>query len=163
MKIQKEIWAVASAIGFLIPYLIDKIAGPVLISIGSPVAFLKSPILLQTYPLTTTAIVIRTLSIFVSVMLAISFLPKKYFIKAAVLFFVGILAEFFAIQQLATGFRVTTIQWTLSIAYGSLTLILGIVWFVLKGIWSMFGGKEASSHGSPSNEEKSILDPPREE
>lgn len=163
MKIQKEVWLVIATIGFLIAYLIDKLAGPVNITVKAPIAFLTSPYMLHTYPFTATAIIIRTIAIFISCMLILSLFGRKYFTKAIVLFFTGILAEFFAIQQLATGFRVTTIQWTLSIAYGSLTLILGIIWLILKGMWSSFGGKELPETSTTSaSEEKSVLEPPKE-
>ena len=90
-------------------------------------------------------------------------MEEKYFAKAVMLVFIGVLAEFFAIQQLATGFGITTIQWTLSIAYGSLLLTLGIVSMVLKGIWSAFNQKEEQE--SPTDpdeggkEDKSVLEP----
>jgi hypothetical protein len=71
------------------------------------------------------------------------------------------LAEFFAIQQLATGFKLTTVQWTLSIAYGSIMLVVGIVWLILKGIWSSFGGKETTQE--VTGEEDSVLEPHNEE
>ena len=161
MKLAKEVWLVIASVGFLLSWLIDRLAGPVTINVGSPIAFLTSPVLLHTYPLTATAIIIRTIAIFVSTMLVFSIVTRKYFTKAVILFFMGMLAEFFAIQQLATGFRVTTIQWTLAIAYGSLTLILGIAWLVLKGIWSIFNKEKTAP--PPSEEGKSVLEPPHEE
>jgi hypothetical protein len=160
MKLAKEVWLVIAGIAFLIAWLIDRLAGPVSIHVGSPIAFLTSPRLLNTYPFTATAIIIRTIAIFISSMLVVSLFNKRYFTKVIVLVFLGTLAEFFALQQLATGFRVTTIQWTLSIAYGSLVLILGIAWLILKGIWSSFGGKEKDQE---ETEEKSILEPQEEE
>jgi len=103
-------------------------------------------------------------AIFISIMLIMSLFQRKYFTKVIILLFVGVLAEFFAIQQLATGFRVTTIQWTLAIAYGSITLILGVIWFILKGVWALFGGKEVPEGSTTTpKEEKSILEPPKEE
>jgi hypothetical protein len=160
MRITKEVWFVIAAVAFLMSWLIDRLAGPVTMNIGSPVAFLSSPILLHTYPLTATAIIIRTFALFVSAMLAFSIVKGKYFTKAIILFFVGMLAEFFAIQQLATGFRVTTIQWTLSIAYGAFSLILGIIMMILMGIWASFNKKEESTPQNEEDKEKSVLEPP---
>lgn len=151
MKIKKEVWLVAAIVAFLVSYLIDRLSGPVIMNIGNPTIFLRSPTLLHTYPFTATAIIIRTVAIFISSMLVISLFERKYFTKAVILFFVGLLSEFFAIQQLATGFRVTTIQWTLSIAYGSLSLILAIAWMVLKGVWSLFNKEESVSTTTESS------------
>jgi hypothetical protein len=156
MKIKKEAWLVVAAVGFLLAWLIDRLAGPVSISVGSPIAFLKSTVILNKFPFTATAIIIRSLAIFISTMLVVSLFEKNYFTKAIVLFFVGLLAEFYAIQQLANGFKLTTIQWTLSIAYGSLLLTTGVVWMLLKGVWSMFGGRE---NDKKENAEKSVLEP----
>lgn len=165
MKIQKEVWLVIATVAFLLSYLIDRIAGPVNISVGNPIAFLSSTTLLSRYPFTAAAIAIRTTAIFISAMLIItSVIERKYFTKAMILLFVGILAEFYAIQQLATGFKLTSIQWTLSIAYGSLLLTLGVIAMVLKGIWSSFNQKEESTSQSTgpddeSGQNKSILEP----
>ncbi|OGY24618.1 MAG: hypothetical protein A2172_03880 [Candidatus Woykebacteria bacterium RBG_13_40_15] len=163
-KLGKEVWLVVAAVMFLLSYLIDRLAGPVNISVKAPIAFLTSSFMLRTYPFTAAAIIIRSLAIFVSSMLIISLFERKYFSKAIFLLLAGVLAEFFALQQLATGFRVTTIQWTLSIAYGSLTLVLGIAWLILKGIWALLGGKEVPESSTRSTtEEKSVLEPPKEE
>lgn len=160
MKLAKEVWLVIVVVAFLLSWLIDRLAGPVSIFIGNPIAFLTSAKLLNTYPFTATAIGIRTLAIFISTMLVLSLFSRKYFTKAIVLIFVCTLAEFFAIQQLATGFRVTTIQWTLSIAYGSLLLIVGIAWLVIMGIWATFNKGGATQN--ETKEEESVLEPPKE-
>jgi hypothetical protein len=159
-KIGKEIWAVIAILGFLLSWLIDRVAGPVSMNIGNPIAFLYSTDLLNKYPFTSTAILIRSVAIFISAMVIVSLIEKRFFTKAIALFFVGLLAEFYAIQQLATGFHITTIQWTLSIAYGSLLLALGIVWMILKAIWSLFsGGTAQKSSSEVTSEEKSVLTP----
>jgi len=161
MKIPKEIWLIVAVVAFLIAYLIDKIAGPVTIVIGAPIAFLKSSSLLHMYPFTATAIFIRTFALFVSSMLIVtSIMDRKYFTKASILFFVGLLGEFYAIQQLTTGSHLTTIQWTLSIAYGCLSLAIGIISMILMGIWGMFNqGDAPTTTTEKPEEEKSVLEP----
>jgi hypothetical protein len=159
IKIKTEVWVTIAAVGFLISWFIDRVTGPIAIMIGNPIAFLASPIILNKYPFTATGIIIRTFALFISSMLAISIVKQKYFTKALILLIVGLVAEFFAIQQLATGFRVTTIQWTLAISYGSLILVLGIIWMILKGIWSMFNKKEIPKV-TETNRENSVLEPP---
>jgi len=142
MKIEKEVWLVIAIIGLIVAWLIDKIAGPISISVSDPISFLQSPLLLNKYPLTTTAVAIRSVSVAILIVAAMALLiEKKYFTKAFSLFILGVLGEFYAIQQLATGFQLTSIQWTLSIAYGSLCLVFGIIAMILMGIWSMFNKK----------------------
>jgi hypothetical protein len=159
MKLQKETWLVVATVSFLLSWLIDRLAGPVIIVIGNPITFLKSPILLHTYPFTATAIIVRAIALFISAMLITTIIERKYFTKAIVLFFIGTLGEFFAIQQLATGFRVTTIQWTLSVAYASLILTIGIIWMTLMGIWTAFNQKETVQKPKEESGEESILTP----
>lgn len=166
MKISKEVWLGVAVVAFLLAYLIDKLAGPVSITVGNPVAFLTSPVLLNLYPFTAAAIVIRSVALFISVMIIVGLIEGKYFAKIAIIIFIGLLAEFYSIQQLANGFKMTTIQWTLSIAYGSVLLILGVIGFALKGIWSLFNGggqkettDDSSGSDSESGEDRSVLDP----
>lgn len=148
-----------AAVGFLLAWLIDRLAGPVLITVGSPIAFLKSNYLLTHYPFTATAIIIRAIALFISTMLlTTSIMERQYFTKAVILFFVGLLAEFYAIQQLANGFRLTSAQWTLSIAYGSLTLSVGIIWMILMGIWSSFN-EDKTPPAQTGGSNQSILTP----
>lgn len=154
-----EIWIVIAALAFLASWLIDRVAGPVSIQVKDPIAFLKSTALLNKYPFTATAMLIRTFGLFVSAMIVTSAFNRRYFTKALILLVIGILAEFFAIQQLATGFRVTTIQWTLSIAYGSLLITLGIFWMTLKGIWGLFNKEESPETSREENKIGSVLEP----
>jgi len=158
-KLQSEVWLVIAAILFLVSWLIDKLGGPVSIVVPAPIAFLKSTTLLHTYPFTATSIIIRTLAIFISVMLITSLVRKKYFTKAISIIIVGVLAEFYAIQQLATGSHLATIQWTLSIAYASIILLAGVVWMILKGIWSTFNKSEDVKVTTEEKEAPSVLEP----
>ncbi len=159
MKITKETWLGVAIVGFLLAFGIDKIAGAVTITVGNPVAFLTSPVLLNTYPFTAAAIAIRSFALFLSVMLIVSLIEGQYIAKIAIISFIGVLAEFYSIQQLANGFKMTTIQWTLSIAYGSVLLAVGVVIFALKGVWSMFNKKEVQADNSEEDDDKSVLDP----
>src|SRR3990167_98912 len=154
MKLAKEVWLTIAVVGFLLSWLIDRLAGPVVITVGSPVAFLTSPVLLNLYPFTASAIIIRSIALFISAMLVVSIMEKQYFGKVAFLIFAGVLAEFYAIQQLANGFKMTTIQWTLSIAYGSVLLVLGILAMALKGIWSIFNSEDEKNTTDTENEGK---------
>lgn len=158
MKLSKEVWLVVATVAFLLAWLIDRLAGPVVITVGNPIAFLRSSVILQRYPFTATAIIIRAFGLFVTSMLVItSILERQYFAKAVALFFIGILAEFYAIQQLANGFKLTTIQWTLSLAYGSIALVGGIAWLILKGIWWSFNKEKGT--GTNGGSENSVLEP----
>jgi predicted membrane protein len=105
----------------------------VMIIIKNPLNFL-SPVNLAKFPFTAVAVGLRSLAILLSAVLALSLIEKMFFVKAIVLLFLGALAELYSIQQVATGMRTTSIQWTLSLSLGGLTFILPIIYYVLRGI-----------------------------
>lgn len=118
---------------FLASSVLNYFAGPVVISLTNPVQFL-APAVISKYPFTAVEIGLRTLAIFLSLILALSLIEKNYFPKAVISLFLGALGIFYAIQQIATFGRVTPIQWTLSFAYAGFMLILAIVYYLIRGI-----------------------------
>jgi hypothetical protein len=130
---KKEIQIVITAGLFILAYVLDYFAGPVRITVKNQIAFL-APAVLSVYPLTAVAIFSRAIALLFSVLIGLSIIKEKYFVKIIILFFLGILAELYAIQQLATSMKTTTIQWTLSIAYTGAGFVFPIVIFLILGI-----------------------------
>jgi hypothetical protein len=150
---KKEIAFVVAALLFVLAYALDYIAGPVRIAVKDPVMFLTKD-QLSIIPLTAVAIGVRTIAIFITTILALSFIEKKFFTKAFIVFFLGGIAELYAIQQMATGGRVTPMQWTLSFAYAGGFLLVSIVFYVIAGIFNainqgLSGGKKTKSYPKP--------------
>lgn len=127
---RKEYLGVTICALFLLSYVLDYLAGPFTVTVTNPFLFLQQ--YLDTYPFTSSAIAIKTLGLFLTMILITSFIEKKFFIRALVVFFTAALFEFYAIQQLATGQQLIPIQWTLSLSYtGVLLLILTIVYIII--------------------------------
>lgn len=118
---------------FILATILDYIAGPVFFTISNPFNFFTQFYLNQ-YPLTAVALALRSISIFLFVSLAVSLIEKNYFGKAIALFIIGVLAILYAIQQVKTGMRTTSLQLTLSIAHASLLLSLTIIYNLILGI-----------------------------
>lgn len=118
---------------FLAASVLNYFAGPVVISVKDPLQFL-TPLFLHKYPFTAMEIGLRTIALFLSIILALSLMEKKYFLKAASSLFLGALGIFYAIQQIATFGRVTPIQWTLAFAYAGFTLLPAIVYYLIRGL-----------------------------
>lgn len=130
----KKEYAIVTTLGFfLLAYLLDYFAGPVAIPIKSPFLFLQN-IYLTEFPFTAVAIGLRSMAIVASLVILFSALGIKDLVKALIIFILAILFNLYAIQQLATGARVTPIQWTLSFAFAGVMAIVPIVIFLLKGI-----------------------------
>lgn len=129
---KKEYLGVTICALFLLSYVLDYLAGPFSVTITNPFIFLDQQ--MATYPFTTAAIAIKTLGLLLSMIFILSFVEKKYFVKAIVSFFIAALFEFYAIQQLATGQQLIPVQWTLSLAYAGVTLIILTITYIIIGI-----------------------------
>ena len=149
MKI--EYFLVTAIAFFVLAYVLDYFAGPISFVLTTPLAFL-SRIYLNSYPLTAFAVAIRALGIFISLPLLFSVIEKQYFVKAFTIFVVAVLAELYAVQQIATGMRTTSIQWTLSISYAGIFLVSAIIYYLIAGI--IYGVKEKFKDDDDDNDEK---------
>ena len=130
---KKEYLLITVAGLFLASYVLNYFAGPVVISVKNPLQFLTTASLSK-YPFTAVEIGLRTLALFLSLILVFSLMEKNYFLKAIISLIVGTLEILYAIQQIATLSRLTPIQWTLSFAYAGLTLLPAIVYYLIRGV-----------------------------
>lgn len=121
------------AVGLLgLSYLLEFVAGPVSITLTSPLGFIESSFLGR-YPLTAVAVITRALSVVLGVVLSLSLAKDHFFEKAIGVLVIAILLELYAIQQLATSGTVTTVEWTLALAIAAIGLILSVVYYVIRG------------------------------
>lgn len=130
---KKEYFLVTALAFFGLAYILDYFAGPISFALTTPLTFLTKSYL-NSYPLTAFAVMIRALGIFISLLLLFSVIEKQYFVKAFTIFVISVLVELYAVQQIATGMRTTSIQWTLSISYAGMILVTAIVYFIIAGI-----------------------------
>jgi len=148
---EKEYWLLIAISFFILSEVFESFAGSVqLNSITNPLAFLSKDYLV-TYPLTAAAIGVRALALVISALLLTSLTEKHYFAKAIFLLAVGAVAELYAIQQLATGAKLTPVQLTLSFAYAGAGLVPAIFGYLLRGA---FGGISARLAGEPKSKEE---------
>lgn len=145
---KKENLFILTAGLFILAYVLDCLAGPVNITVKNHLAFLV-PSVINKYPFTAVAIAIRTFGIFLGILLLFSLIKEKYFAKAVGIFCLGALVELYTIQQLATGNRMTPIQWTLSLGYFGILLIIPIIFYIFKGLFSTVGKKLNKDESSP--------------
>lgn len=130
---KKEYFLVATFAFFGLAYVLDYFAGPISFALTTPLTFLTKSYL-NSYPLTAFAVAIRALAIFISLLLLFSVIEKQYFVKAFTIFVIAVLVELYAVQQIATGMRTTSIQWTLSFSYAGIFLATAIIYFIIAGI-----------------------------
>ncbi|HCU55591.1 hypothetical protein A2574_02550 [Candidatus Shapirobacteria bacterium RIFOXYD1_FULL_38_32] len=140
----------------VLAHAIDSISGPIALTVKNPYQFLNSPLMSQ-YPLTTFGIFSRTIGLFLLVWLVLSFISGFNFQKAISLFVIFILSNLYAIQQLATGMKITTVQWTISIAFASTLLLIPLIYYLITGIIHPFSDKKNYILNSqPKTDEPSV-------
>ena len=128
---KKEHFLIICVSLLILSYVIDYISGPVTIAIKNPYLFLNQTVISRV-PLTAVGVFARSLGLIIGVVLSLSLIAKKYFVKASITFFLAAIFSLFAIQQIATSTRTVTIQWSLSFAYAGLGLVLPlIIYFIL--------------------------------
>ena len=149
---KKEYTAVIAISLFLFGYVLEALSGNVTLpALSSPSSFLN-PTILNRYPFTATAIAVRTAAIVISVLLVLSFVAIKKHLKAVIIFVLAALLELYAIQQLATGMKVTPVEWTLSFAYSAILLAPAVVFFLIAGMFEAAHKALTKSDQTPPQE-----------
>lgn len=129
---KKEYFFIFAVSLLIFAYIVDSISGPINLVIKNPYAFLDT-VVMSKFPLTAVGIFTRALGVFISFILLLSLIDKMFFVKAISTFLLATLFNLFAIQQIATNTRTVTIQWTLSLAFAGLALLLPSLIYVIRG------------------------------
>ena len=117
---------------YLLSYLLDAVVDPLRLNLASPYDYL-SPVYLAQYPFTTTSIVIRSLAIFLTPLLLLSFFRKAYYAKAGTLLVLAVLMQLYAVQDIATDAEVVPLEWALSFSIGGALLLIPALLNLLQG------------------------------
>ena len=150
---KKEYIFIFAFVLIVLAYAIDSISGPIALTVKNPYQFLSSP-LMSRFPLTTFGIFSRTIGLFLLVWLLLSFIGGFNFQKAIGLFVIFVLSNLYAIQQLATGMKITTVQWTISIAYASSLLLIPLVYYLIKSATTVVVKKDSETPVEESEEKE---------
>lgn len=158
--IKSEYQFIIAVLLFLASYVLDWINGAVPLKIKSPYQFIQSEILAK-YPFTAVSVLIKVLAIWISIMLVLSLIQKRYISKSIVIIVLGILGQLFAIQQFATGVRVTTAEWTLGICFSGVSLLITAPILLILGMFhgirtkpKQYSIDESTPTPQPSNSKK---------
>lgn len=156
---KKEYLLIIALAFFVIAYALDYLAGPVTIPIKNAFQFFENPVISK-FPFTAVAVAFRTLAIFCSIILLLDLFEEKFFTKAVITLFLGALAELYSIQQLATGMRMSPIQWVLPFAYVGPLLLLPTSIYLLLGIFSSVKSKviKPKEEPNPNLDEENLFE-----
>jgi hypothetical protein len=133
---KKEYFFITAIVLILLAYGIDSISGAVYFATKSPFGFFRPEVISQ-YPLSTLGIFARSIGLFMITWLSLSFINRYFFQKFIGLVIVAIISNLYAIQQMATGIKITTPQWSMSIAYAGILLLIPATIYLIKGLISL--------------------------
>lgn len=133
IKIKKEYPFIVAVSLYFISMAMDKINGPITTKLTTPYAFLQ-PKILSTFPFTGVSILLKVIALWISVLLILSLFEKKYLLKISIVLVTGTLAQLYSVQQLATGLRVTPLEWTLALAYTGIVLFPTALYYLLSAL-----------------------------
>lgn len=154
MKLAKEYQLLVIGGLFIFAYVLEALVNPLQISLSSPYAFL-SPTYFLKYPFTTAIILIKSIAIFWTPLLLLSFIHKAYAAKGSILLVVAALLQLYTLQEVATGAQVMPLEWSLALALGGILLLLPTLIFFIKNLGA--GVKEKVYMTNPK-ESDSLLD-----
>lgn len=154
MKLAKEYQLLIIVGLFIFGYILEALVNPLQVSLPSPYAFL-SPIYFLKYPFTTAIILIKSVAIFWTPLLLLSFIRKAYAAKGSILLVVAGLLQLYTLQELATGAQVMPLEWSLALALGGILLLLPVVIFFIK---HSFGVMHDKVYLPTPNTNTSLLD-----
>lgn len=115
---------------FLLSSVLDFLAGPQKPPLTNPFAFWQHETY-SIYPFTAVSIGMKTLVLCMSVLFTLSLFQKKYLAKALFLLLLIALLELYAIQQLATGSQMVSMEWSVAFSTAGIILLLPIVFFFI--------------------------------
>lgn len=130
---KKEYLAIFAVALFILGYVLDMLAGSLLITLKNPFDFLK-PTYLNTYPFTTVSIAMKSVALFTGTLLVLTFIEKKYLAKGVFLLFLAAMMELYSIQQIATRGNLIPLVWSIALAFTGVFLILPSILFLILGL-----------------------------
>ena len=154
MKLAKEYQLLVIGALFIFAYILEALVNPLSVELSSPYAFL-SPIYFLKYPFTTAVILIKSIAIFWTPLLLLSFIKKAYAAKASVLLVLAALLQLYTLQEVATGAQVMPLEWSLALALAGILLLLPTLIFFLKNLSS---GVKEKVYMTESKNNDSLLD-----
>lgn len=154
MKIAKEYQLLIIGGLFLLAYVLEALVNPLAIKLATPYAFL-SPSNLLKYPFTTAVIAIKSIALFWTPLLLLSFINGAFAAKGSILLVLAGLLQLYSLQEIATGAQVIPLEWSLSFSVAGLLLLLPTVIFFLKHSVS---GVQKKLSSTPTDHGQSLMD-----
>lgn len=125
---------------FLISYVLDRAVKPLSLALTTPYQYFQNQYITQ-YPFTTASILIKALGLFLGVLWIFSLMERQYLLKGILLLVVGALMQLYALQDIVTKAQVVPIEWSLSISLSGVTLLVPMLIYFIRGLFSSIHGQ----------------------
>ena len=133
---------------FILTYVLDAVVNPLEIDLSTPYQFL-SPELFSHYPFTTASIVMKSIGLFLTPVLLLSFMDNQHFAKGGILFLMSGLTQLYALQDLITNSQIMPLEWTISFTVAGLLLLIPATTYFVRGFISSFHEKITGEPPAP--------------
>lgn len=154
MKIAKEYQLLIIGGLFLLAYVLEALVNPLAIKLATPYSYL-APVNLLKYPFTTAVIAIKSIAIFWTPLLLLSFINRAFAAKGSILLVLAGLLQLYSLQEIATGAQIIPLEWSLSFSVAGLLLLVPTVIFFLR---HAVAGVQHKIYQPSSNNSSSLVD-----
>lgn len=152
----KKEYVLIAIIGlYIAAYVLEAIVQPLNLDLATPYHYIDSQYL-STYPFTTTAIIIRAIAVWATPLWIMSFIEKKYGLKASIAFVLAGLSQLYVLQELATGNQILPLEWALAVALAGIAMLPVLVIYIIQaGLSSAYS--KLTGNKSVANEESEYV------
>lgn len=154
MKLAKEYQLLVIVGLFIFAYVLEALVNPLAVTLATPYSFLSPTIFLK-YPFTSAVILIKSIAIFWTPLLLLSFIKKAYAAKGSIILVVAALLQLYTLQEVATGAQVMPLEWSLALALAGIFLLLPMLIFFIK---NMASGVRDKVYMTNKDDSVSLLD-----
>lgn len=119
---------------FILAYVLDSVVNPLKLKLTSPYHYFITPNIMTIYVFTTASIFIKALGLFLTPLLALSFLEFNRLVSGLALLILAGLAQLYALQDVATNSQALPLEWSVSLTVAGAALLVPAVVNILLGL-----------------------------
>lgn len=150
---KKEFFLIIIVGLFILSYVLDAVSNPLSLSLATPYHYFNQDTL-TLYAFSTTSIIVKTLALFISILMIVSFI-KSGLAKGGSTLLISALLQLYALQAVATNSQVLPLEWSLSLTLTGLALIIPSILFLIVGIIKALHHRISPSDSTPADTQDS--------
>lgn len=117
---------------FILAYVLDAVVNPLKLNLATPYHFFTIETI-NKYVFTSSSIAIKSVAIFLSVIIISGSIGLKNFVRGSAIFLISAFMQLYAVQDVATNSQVLPLEWSLSLTLSGIGLLFPAVIFIFFG------------------------------